>query len=160
MRAISCAAPGELALVDVERPALKPGWVRVGISHIGICGTDYHIYEGKHPFLQYPRIMGHELSGVVLDPNGAVTLTAGGQISHYFDLPNTTPTGTGSLNVRSEPPRARVTVDGQPFGRTPTVVNGLTPGPHQVILEGKIEFRQTRIALTRAASTQLPVDAP
>jgi len=77
MRAISCAAPGELALVDIERPELKPGWVRVGIRHIGICGTDYHIYEGKHPFLQYPRIMGHELSGVVLDANGATTLAAG-----------------------------------------------------------------------------------
>lgn len=77
MRAISCAAPGELALINIERPALKPGWVRVGIRHIGICGTDYHIFEGKHPFLQYPRIMGHELSGVVLDANGADTLANG-----------------------------------------------------------------------------------
>ena len=77
MRAISCAAPGELALIEIERPALKAGWVRVGIRHIGICGTDYHIYEGKHPFLQYPRIMGHELSGVVLDANGATSLRNG-----------------------------------------------------------------------------------
>lgn len=77
MRAISCAAPGELALIEIEPPQLKPGWVRVGISHIGICGTDYHIYEGKHPFLQYPRIMGHELSGVVRDANGATTLANG-----------------------------------------------------------------------------------
>lgn len=77
MRAICCAAPGELALIEIARPELKPGWVRVGISHIGICGTDYHIYEGKHPFLQYPRIMGHELSGVVLEANGAHGLQAG-----------------------------------------------------------------------------------
>ncbi len=77
MRAISCEAPGKLVLVDIERPELKPGWVRVGIRHIGICGTDYHIYEGKHPFLQYPRIMGHELSGVVLDANGATSLADG-----------------------------------------------------------------------------------
>lgn len=77
MRAISCAAPGELALIDIEPPSLKPGWARVGIRHIGICGTDYHIYEGKHPFLQYPRIMGHELSGVVLDANGATGLANG-----------------------------------------------------------------------------------
>lgn len=71
MRAISCAAPGALAIIDIERPTLKAGWVRVGIRHIGICGTDYHIFEGSHPFLEYPRIMGHELSGVVLDANGA-----------------------------------------------------------------------------------------
>ena len=77
MRAISCAAPGELALIEIEAPELQPGWVRVGIRHIGICGTDYHIFEGKHPFLQYPRIMGHELSGVVLDANGAEGLAEG-----------------------------------------------------------------------------------
>lgn len=77
MRAIRCEAPGELALVEIARPELRPGWVRVGIRHIGICGTDYHIYEGKHPFLQYPRIMGHELSGEVLDANGAEELAAG-----------------------------------------------------------------------------------
>ena len=70
MRAISCPEPGQLKLIDIERPQAKPGWVRVGIRHIGICGTDYHIFEGTHPFLQYPRIMGHELSGVVLDGNG------------------------------------------------------------------------------------------
>ncbi|HTJ56452.1 MAG TPA: zinc-binding alcohol dehydrogenase family protein [Devosiaceae bacterium] len=77
MRAVLCAAPGELALIDATPPALQPGWVRVGIRHIGICGTDYHIFEGSHPFLEYPRIMGHELSGVVLDANGSTTLAAG-----------------------------------------------------------------------------------
>lgn len=77
MRAIRCETPGELRLVEVERPDLKAGWVRVGIRHIGICGTDYHIYEGKHPFLKYPRIMGHELSGVVHDANGAAGLAEG-----------------------------------------------------------------------------------
>src|ERR1700709_1480137 len=77
MRAISCAAPGQLALIDIPRPELKAGWARVAIRHIGICGTDYHIFEGTHPFLEYPRIMGHELSGVVADPNGSTRLKAG-----------------------------------------------------------------------------------
>ena len=70
MRAISCTAPEQLALVDIERPELKPGWVRVAIRHIGICGTDYHIFEGNFPFFEYPRVIGHELSGTVVDPNG------------------------------------------------------------------------------------------
>ncbi|MDP1731084.1 MAG: zinc-binding alcohol dehydrogenase family protein [Devosia sp.] len=77
MKAISCAAPGRLALVEIDPPVLRPGWVRIGIRYIGICGTDYHIFEGNHPFLEYPRIMGHELSGVVLDANGGATLEAG-----------------------------------------------------------------------------------
>jgi 2-desacetyl-2-hydroxyethyl bacteriochlorophyllide A dehydrogenase len=77
MKAVSCAAPGVLSLIEIERPALQAGWVRVAIRHIGICGTDYHIFEGTHPFLEYPRIMGHELSGVVADANGSAVLTAG-----------------------------------------------------------------------------------
>ena len=44
----------------------------IGIRRIGICGTDYHIFEGLHPFLQYPRVMGHELSAEVLEaPKGS-----------------------------------------------------------------------------------------
>ncbi|MDB5540400.1 MAG: dehydrogenase [Devosia sp.] len=70
MRAISCTAPEQLALVDIKRPELKPGWVRVAIRHIGICGTDYHIFEGNFPYFEYPRVIGHELSGTVVDPNG------------------------------------------------------------------------------------------
>lgn len=77
MKAISCAAPGQLALIDIAAPDLQPGWVRVKIRHIGICGTDYHIFEGNHPFLEYPRIMGHELSGTVADANGAAGLADG-----------------------------------------------------------------------------------
>lgn len=34
---------------------------------VGVCGTDYHIFEGKHPFLQYPRVMGHELAVEIID---------------------------------------------------------------------------------------------
>ncbi|MEJ6394215.1 zinc-binding alcohol dehydrogenase family protein [Gymnodinialimonas sp. 2305UL16-5] len=41
------------------------GWVVLDICAVGLCGTDYHIFEGKHPFLQYPRVIGHELSGRV-----------------------------------------------------------------------------------------------
>jgi 2-desacetyl-2-hydroxyethyl bacteriochlorophyllide A dehydrogenase len=71
MKAISCAGPGRLELVEVAPPELKPGWVRVAIRHIGICGTDYHIFEGNHPYIPYPLILGHELSGTVVDPNGS-----------------------------------------------------------------------------------------
>jgi len=70
MRAISCTAPEQLALIDIDRPELKPGWVRVAIRHIGICGTDYHIFEGNFPYFEYPRVIGHELSGTIIDPNG------------------------------------------------------------------------------------------
>jgi 2-desacetyl-2-hydroxyethyl bacteriochlorophyllide A dehydrogenase len=66
VKAIICNAPGELALVNRDGPgALRPDEIRLAVSHVGICGTDYHIFEGKHPFLEYPRVMGHEVSAHV-----------------------------------------------------------------------------------------------
>jgi hypothetical protein len=86
-----------------------------------------------------------------------VTLPAGGQVSHYFDLPKTTPTGTGSLQVRSDPPRALVTVDGQPFGRTPTEVNGLMPGTHQVVLQSDTERVTEEVVIEAGVTASLVV---
>ena len=50
-----------------RRHDATPGEVLVAVRRVGICGTDYHIFEGKHPFLQYPRVMGHELAVEVLE---------------------------------------------------------------------------------------------
>src|SRR3569833_649270 len=71
MRALCCGEPGKLELIDVPPPKAPPGWARVAIAYVGICGTDYHIFEGTHPFLAYPRIIGHELSGRIVEPGGS-----------------------------------------------------------------------------------------
>ena len=57
-----CLRPGELT--REKRPAPRPalGEVLVRPLRVGICGTDYHIFEGKHPFLGYPRVIGHEIA--------------------------------------------------------------------------------------------------
>lgn len=65
MKALVCIEPGRLALEDRPEPVRGDGEVKVRIRHVGICGTDFHIFGGKHPFLEYPRVMGHELSGTV-----------------------------------------------------------------------------------------------
>lgn len=78
MRALICNEPGRLSLVERPSPAaLEPGQVRLAISHVGICGTDYHIFEGKHPFLQYPRVMGHEISAHVAESGPGSSLKPG-----------------------------------------------------------------------------------
>lgn len=62
MDALVCKEPGSLSLMRRPAPERQPGDVLVRPRRAGICGTDYHIFEGKHPFLQYPRVMGHELA--------------------------------------------------------------------------------------------------
>src|SRR5215471_11402925 len=65
MRAIVCTEPGRLELIGRPWPVADGRRIPVDIQAIGICGTDFHIFEGTHPFLEYPRVMGHELAGVV-----------------------------------------------------------------------------------------------
>ncbi|MGX5846026.1 zinc-binding alcohol dehydrogenase family protein [Mesorhizobium sp. PL10] len=78
MKAVICRSPGDLVLEDRAAPGAPPaGWALVAVSHVGICGTDYHIFEGKHPFLAYPRIMGHEVSGTVVEASEGVDLAIG-----------------------------------------------------------------------------------
>lgn len=63
MQAGVVVEPGTFSLQN--RPALTgapDGWVLINICAVGLCGTDYHILDGKHPFLEYPRVIGHELS--------------------------------------------------------------------------------------------------
>lgn len=65
MNSVACTQPGSLEIRQVSRPVRSDGEVRLKIRRIGICGTDYHIFEGKHPFLNYPRVMGHELAAEI-----------------------------------------------------------------------------------------------
>ncbi len=67
MRAIVCVRPGELKLADRSAPKRGDDEALVRPRRVGICGTDYHIYEGKHPYLEYPRVMGHELAVEVVE---------------------------------------------------------------------------------------------
>ncbi|WP_047032506.1 zinc-binding alcohol dehydrogenase family protein [Hoeflea sp. IMCC20628] len=67
MNSVACTQPGSLEIRQVSRPVRTDGDVRLKIRRIGICGTDYHIFDGKHPFLNYPRVMGHELAAEVTE---------------------------------------------------------------------------------------------
>ncbi len=51
-------------LPEAEAPGV--GEALVGIRAIGICGTDFSGYLGKMPFIEFPRILGHELGVEVL----------------------------------------------------------------------------------------------
>ena len=68
------ASPASCGSSSGPRRGPRAGQVLVRPRRVGICGTDYHIFEGKHPFLQYPRVMGHELAVEVVEaPAGAAS---------------------------------------------------------------------------------------
>ena len=72
MKAVVCENPGELRVVERPAPYPKDDEILIRIRRVGLCGTDYHIFAGRHPFLAYPRVMGHELAGEVVSvPSGS-----------------------------------------------------------------------------------------
>lgn len=81
MRAIQVAAPGgELQLVEREIPPVpKPDWVRIRVQACGVCHSDQMVKEGYWPGLQYPRIPGHEVAGVIDEIGSSVTTWQKGQ---------------------------------------------------------------------------------
>jgi 2-desacetyl-2-hydroxyethyl bacteriochlorophyllide A dehydrogenase len=66
LKTIVCQQPGEMKMIEQEIPStLSDNEVLVSVKRVGICGTDIHAYGGNQPFFNYPRVLGHELSGVV-----------------------------------------------------------------------------------------------
>src|SRR5688572_19056564 len=78
MKAMVLTAPGELVQDEIAPPAAGAGQVLVRVTHSGICGTDYKIFNGSIP-VRYPRVMGHEMVGEVADP-GNTTLRTGDRV--------------------------------------------------------------------------------
>jgi 2-desacetyl-2-hydroxyethyl bacteriochlorophyllide A dehydrogenase len=79
MKAMVLTAPRELAQDEVARPRLDAHHVLVRVTHSGICGTDFKIYSGAIP-VHYPRIMGHEMIGEVVDGGDARGFQAGDRV--------------------------------------------------------------------------------
>ena len=66
----------EIRLGEVPKPNPKDDQVLIRVHWVSICGTDLHIYLGEFkPRVTYPRILGHEFSGVVE--------SVGRHISHF-----------------------------------------------------------------------------
>jgi 2-desacetyl-2-hydroxyethyl bacteriochlorophyllide A dehydrogenase len=79
MKAMVLKAPRELVPDEVARPGPDAGRVLIRVTHSGICGTDFKIYSGAIP-VSYPRIMGHEMVGRVVDAGDASRFASGERV--------------------------------------------------------------------------------
>ncbi|MCE7063996.1 zinc-binding alcohol dehydrogenase family protein [Dyadobacter sp. CY326] len=87
MEVLVCTTPGEFAYKQAEKPVLSTGHTILKIKRIGICGTDLHAFEGTQPFFNYPRILGHELAGEIVETDGAEGFNVGEAVTFipYFN---------------------------------------------------------------------------
>jgi 2-desacetyl-2-hydroxyethyl bacteriochlorophyllide A dehydrogenase len=78
MRRILLNAPGEFIDLKVPRPVPTPGQALVRVQRVGVCGSDFHALAGRHPIYTYPRVLGHELAGEIVEvPDNARGLQPG-----------------------------------------------------------------------------------
>ena len=68
MKAVQIVKPNELRVIEMEKPALDAhNNVLVKMTAAGICGSDVGIYHGTNAAATYPRVIGHEMVGVVVE---------------------------------------------------------------------------------------------
>jgi D-arabinose 1-dehydrogenase-like Zn-dependent alcohol dehydrogenase len=72
-------AGGEFEIVEREIPKPGPGEVRIKVQACGVCHSDVFTKEGWWPGIQYPRIPGHEVAGVIDELGAGVSGWALGQ---------------------------------------------------------------------------------
>jgi len=83
MRKVVMSSPGVIETIEATVPKAEKDHLVIRPAYIGICGSDIHVYHGKHPYTPYPVVQGHELSAVVVEtgegetefkPGDAVTI--------------------------------------------------------------------------------------
>jgi L-gulonate 5-dehydrogenase len=80
MVGIVVSSPGVLELLAPTEPAHPgAGEVLVRVERAGICGSDVHILHGSNPFARYPRVIGHEFAGQVVEVGAGVGSVAVGE---------------------------------------------------------------------------------
>ncbi|MCI8855927.1 MAG: alcohol dehydrogenase catalytic domain-containing protein [Clostridiaceae bacterium] len=103
MKAVQIVSPGQLKVIDVEKPTIdKVNNVLIRMTAAGICGSDVGIYHGTNAAATYPRIIGHEMVGVVEETGeGAEGLKRGDRVivNQVTSCGNCYPCSRGRGNV-------------------------------------------------------------
>ena len=67
MKSVCLQAPGQIGLVDLPTQTRQAGEILIGVRSAGICGSDIGAYKGVNPLVSYPRVIGHEIAGEVVE---------------------------------------------------------------------------------------------
>lgn len=79
MKAVRIPEANKIEILDIPEATIEqPNQVKVKIKRVGICGSDMHIYHGTNPLATYPRIVGHEVAGEIVEVGSNVNKVAVG----------------------------------------------------------------------------------
>jgi 2-desacetyl-2-hydroxyethyl bacteriochlorophyllide A dehydrogenase len=67
MKTVLLKKPGDIAIAEFPEQRREPGGALIRVRSAGICGSDIGAYKGENPLVSYPRIIGHEIAGEVIE---------------------------------------------------------------------------------------------
>ena len=80
MKVAQVSKPGAgFQIVEREIPEPRPGQVRIKVQACGVCHSDVFVKEGLWPGMQYPRVPGHEVAGIIDEVGSNVSAWKKGQ---------------------------------------------------------------------------------
>ena len=81
MKSVLLQSPGDIKIAEIPKTERKPGEVLIKVHSMGICGSDIGAYRGVNPLVTYPRVIGHEIAGEVLElPENETELKVGDRV--------------------------------------------------------------------------------
>ncbi len=63
----------QVEYLDCPIPDVEPGRVLLENKYLGVCASDQQIYHGRHKYMKFPLVMGHEVSAVIKAVGAGVT---------------------------------------------------------------------------------------
>jgi 2-desacetyl-2-hydroxyethyl bacteriochlorophyllide A dehydrogenase len=79
LKAVLMPEARKIEITNVDKPQIEnESQVLLKIKRVGICGSDMHIYHGTNPMATYPRIVGHEVTGEIVEVGSQVSTVAVG----------------------------------------------------------------------------------
>jgi D-arabinose 1-dehydrogenase-like Zn-dependent alcohol dehydrogenase len=72
-------AGADFEIVEREIPKPDVGYVRIKVQACGVCHSDLFTKEGAWPGIQYPRVPGHEVAGIIDELGAGVSVWEKGQ---------------------------------------------------------------------------------
>lgn len=114
MDTLVCITPGTFEYRPGKKPELTENGAIIKIKRIGICGTDLHAFKGTQPYFNYPRILGHELAGDLVEFDNAPGFRAGEKVTFipYFNCGSCIACRSGKPNCCANIKVCGVHVDG------------------------------------------------
>ena len=90
-----------------------------------------------------------------------LTIAAGAEVSQYYEMKVAEPAVVaGSLSIATDPPGARVSVDGKPRGNSPLTVGDLTAEPHKVTVTNDAGSVERTVAVAAGSTTSVMFALP